>query len=139
MKPIIHYTQPTYHHALTRRAFSPAFRFPVLDDLVERFFENNWASPSFNGDLYEENEAYHLRVDLPGLPKEGIKLSVERGQLTIVAERANGEGANSSIRQSITLPEDIDVDTITARSENGVLTVRLPKQEAHRPRNISVE
>jgi HSP20 family protein len=140
MKPImIHHRQPTYGDALARRVFSPAFRFPVLDDLVERFFENSWASPSFHGDLYADDEAYHLRVDLPGLPKEAIKLSVERGQLTISADHAGEHESRTTVRQTISLPEDVDADAISARSENGVLTVRLPKQEAHRPRSIAVE
>lgn len=139
MKPIIHYRQSNQGNALTRRVFSPAFRFPVLDDLVERFFENSWASPTFHGDLYEDGDAYHLRVDLPGLPKEAIQLSVERGQLTITGERKGEAEGRTAIRQTITLPEDVDAEAISAKAENGVLTVRLPKQEEHRPRSIAVE
>ncbi len=139
MKPIIHQRQPNYSDALARRVFSPVCRLPVLDDLVERFFENSWASPSFHGDLYEDAEAYHLRIDLPGLPKDAIQLSVERGELTIKAARSDESQSRTAVRQTISLPEDVDADAISARAENGVLTVRLPKQEAHRPRAITVE
>lgn len=75
---------------------------------------------------------------MPGLPKEAIQLSVERGQLTITGERKGEAEGRTAIRQTITLPEDVDAEAISAKAENGVLTVRLPKQEEHRPRVISV-
>jgi HSP20 family protein len=104
--------------------------------------------PSIN--LYETDGGYHLAAELPGLAPEDLDLAITGDTLTLKGERRRADGAaDESFRRqervfgrwsrTVTLPVGIDGSKVTARFQNGVLTVDLPKSEAVRPRSISVE
>ncbi len=86
-------------------------------------------------DLRHANDAYTLEVDMPGVPKDGVEIVFDDGQLTLVGHRPQG---NTGYRRAFDLDEAIDADCIEASMEQGVLTLRLPKTEAAKPRRISV-
>jgi HSP20 family protein len=100
-------------------------------------------------DLVETGEHFVLRADLPGLSEDDVDLSLEENVLTLSGERkveheAKGEGffrverATGAFSRSLTLPEGVDGDAITARFEKGVLEVRIPKPEQRRPRKLEI-
>jgi HSP20 family protein len=100
-------------------------------------------------DLTETATELVLVVDLPGVDPSAIDLSLTdnvltlRGEKTVVAEGGDGncrvrERAIGSFHRQITLTESVDFDKVAAEAKNGVLTVRLPKQEAARPRTIPI-
>ena len=127
---------------------------------VNRFFKNfvvfphgfgedaglTAAGPSF--DVFEANDEYVLKADLPGFEKDSINLSYENRTLTLTGERKfeESEGVryhrvesfSGKFTRSVNLPIDVDVNRIWAELSNGVLTVRLPKAEAAKPKQISV-
>ena len=101
-------------------------------------------------DIYETSaKDVIVKVDLPGMKREDIKVTFENDVLTIDGERksesADGsdrfqriERAHGSFRRSFTLPETIDGSRVQAGYADGVLTVTLPRREETRPRQIQV-
>jgi HSP20 family protein len=90
-----------------------------------------------------------LRADLPGVPKDNLKLHVEGDPLTIEGEVSftmpEGMEANYAevnvprFRRSFTLSKKLDTFKVTAEIKQGVLTLRIPKAEHAQPRRIEVK
>ena len=75
------------------------------------------------------------------MKKDGLKVEVREGVLTVSAERQDKDGDSQSasiLSRSMTLPDGVQDESISAKQENGMLTVTLPKQEKRKPRLISV-
>lgn len=90
-------------------------------------------------DLYEDDHHYHVRIEIPGAKKEEIGLRVEDGALHISYQRAGEEDrAGISLTRSFRLPGPVSVDAISAKLENGILQVTLPRHEEAKPRVIPV-
>lgn len=105
---------------------------------------NGW-SPAL--DLYQTNDNFVAHVELPGMRKEDIEISLHDGILTIAGERKLGVGAENvqrseryigKFRRSITLPTRVDVNNVSASYRDGILTVTLPKAEEAKPKQIKV-
>ena len=82
--------------------------------------------------------AYHIDVDLPGVKKEDIKVDLNKGVLTISGERKTKEEVKQEdyykietyfgkFSRSFTLPDNVDIENIEAKSDNGVLEIVIPK------------
>ncbi len=93
-------------------------------------------TPSVN--TREGKEAYHVDIDLPGINKEDVDISVDKNVLTISGKRETKEEVKEedyyrieshygSFSRSFTLPEKVDVENIRAASDNGVLEIIIPK------------
>ena len=92
-------------------------------------------------DITEDTTTFSVHMDLPGVPKEQVTVSVdERRVLTVRGELAQDEvkegttvhrreRRTGSFERSFTLPENVDADAITAQFEHGVLHLTLPKKE----------
>ena len=95
-------------------------------------------------------QEYTIKVELPGVNKEDVRVSVEGGVLSISGERkAEKEETNKkyhriertygSFARSFTLPEGTASDKVSAEFKDGVLRVHLPKDEAAKPKSIDVK
>ena len=100
-------------------------------------------------DLYQNNDNVVAIVELPGMRKEDIEISLHDGTLTIAGERksetqGNGENANRTerfsgkFRRTVTLPTRVDSNKVNATYKDGILTVTLPKAEEAKPKQIQV-
>ena len=99
-------------------------------------------------DLYESGDQFVAVVELPGMRKEDIDISLHDGTLTISGERkresANSETAQrteryvGTFRRSITLPTRVDTGKVNATYQDGILKVTLPKAEEAKPKQIQV-
>ena len=99
-------------------------------------------------DVYESTDQITLTLDVPGTRSEDVDIRLEEGVLTIAAavRRPDRPGQRALYREygvgdysrSFQIGGPIDRDRIEATLVNGVLTVRLPKSEAARPRKIAV-
>lgn len=89
----------------------------------------------------EDGQRYVLRADLPGVTPQDIELTTEAGVLTLKAERRPSVAGSSAItlQRRFTLPEDADLDAISARTSHGVLEITIGKLAKLQPRRISVE
>src|SRR5881392_1031160 len=126
-----------------------------LDSLFELPFLANFSNQTqlFSGwtpalDLYQSNDNVVAVVELPGMRKEDIEISLHDGMLTIAGERKSetpgGERAERSeryigkFRRSITLPTRVDANKVSATYKDGILTVTLPKAEEAKPKQIQI-
>lgn len=136
----------------------PSFeRFSSLRDELDRLFD--FALPTrdsglFSGwtpalDVYDEKDDLVVKVELPGLKKEDIELSLHEGILTISGERKREETKKEGqtfrteryfgrFQRSLSLPANVDATKVTATYQDGVLTVQLPKAEEAKPKQIAV-
>lgn len=100
-------------------------------------------------DLIEADDHFVLRADLPGLREEDVSIEVDDGVLTVSGERRaeheqkekgwfRVERAFGRFSRSVTLPEGVDPDAVSAEFDRGVLTVRVPKPEQRKPRRIEI-
>ena len=100
-------------------------------------------------DLLEGGEDYVLRVDLPGMRQEDVRIELEQGLLSISGERKaeheeRKEGAHrlersyGAFTRTLTLPEGVDPERIRASLKEGVLEVRIAKPEQRQPRRIEI-
>ena len=91
-------------------------------------------------DIIESEQQYQLYVDLPGIDPQSINVTEEEKVLTIRAEKnarevVDGESVTRSERKTgvykrqFTLPDDVDSESISARSENGVLILTLGRKQ----------
>lgn len=97
--------------------------------------------------ILETKDGYVLEAEMPGVNKDGLEISVENGELTIVGRRTTGETPGrelyresraSDYRRTFELDPSIDTAKVTAKIDQGVLTLQLPKAEAVKPRKIAV-
>ncbi len=100
-------------------------------------------------DVWETDEEVVYAFDLPGIPEDKIAVEFENGALTVSAERERGselkqdgfyryERRVGSFARTISLPEGVTEDGITASHANGVLEVRVRKPEEAKPRRIEI-
>jgi HSP20 family protein len=144
---LVRYTQPNRSYApVSAYSRSP---WAGLEGEIDRLFSSAltdfMGSPTpdrFAVDLYEDQENAYVRAELPGFNREDLNVEVVEGYLNIEGSRKtkrDGED-QESIRcsRSISLPDEVQADRVSATYENGVLTVTLPKKEEAKPRKISV-
>lgn len=101
-------------------------------------------------DVSETPEHLVLRLEVPGMSREDIKLSVENNVLTVRGEKrqeAAQENENwyrtersyGAFERSFSLPTHVNPDAVRASLESGVLTIKLPRREEARPREIQID
>lgn len=94
-------------------------------------------------DVYEDEQGYMLALDLPGIRRDALDVSLDDGRLTIRGERTPAEGMNARRAErphgrfvrTFSLPDAVDRHGITADYKDGVLLLRLPRrteQPTHR-------
>lgn len=95
----------------------------------------------FPVDAYQDTNSVYVRAELPGFKREAIHVEVVDGYLTLEATREgdNEKGqSEAKFNRSVSLPDDVQTEGVTATYVDGVLTVTLPKKEEAKPRKISV-
>jgi len=106
-----------------------------------------WVPPV---DVLEDKDAVQISVELPGVKADDVKISLENSVLTIRGEKRQTaeektehvhryERSYGVFERSFTVPSTVDADHIQASYDLGVLTVRLPKVEKAKPRQITVK
>lgn len=139
----------------------PTFgRLAEFREELDRFFNNpltEWAQPSqfLSGwtpalDVYEDKDNFTVKLEVPGMKKEEIEISLHDHTLNISGERKSEEKKGKGERhrterfvgrfqRSVTLPAAVAADKVKAEYKDGVLTVSLPKTEEAKPKQITVQ
>ena len=129
----------SYRNGLEALFRSPLAGFTSLSPYLD--FRAAASTPRLAMDVYENEAAYTTVMELPGVKKEDVKLDLSQRSLTVTAERKlttdSGESTQSYTR-SLTLPADVATDSISAKLEDGILTLTLPKAAEARSRSISI-
>ena len=99
-------------------------------------------------DLDRNDDAFRIKVYVPGSSKSDVDLSVNEGTLTIKAKRSDAptgdwkpirrELRHDGYRLDVRLPDKVDTSNIGAKVEDGILNLTLPIREADKPRTIEV-
>jgi HSP20 family protein len=123
--------------------FDPASRRFFTSGLFDRDF-----SPAL--DVVENNDGFLVSVDLPGVDRKNLEISVADNVLTVKGEKkdthekSNGkyfrkESWEGSFQRTLSLPHGVDADKIEAKMRDGVLRISLPKREEAKPKQIAVD
>ena len=141
--------------------WEPLRELNSLQSEMNRLFNTVFDSPSGGAsgpvlrrwapamDLVETDDHFVLRADLPGMGEDDVKIEIEDTTLTVSGERkaeheSGGEGyyrverAFGTFARTLTLPQGVDPEAVTANFNRGVLEVRVPKPEARKPRRIEI-
>jgi HSP20 family protein len=136
--------------------YDPFSNIPALQQELERFIRNPAFSlgPSGYGayppiNVFEDQEGTVIIAEVPGLDPASLDISGQGRTLTVRGERKREQGQNPSgyhrrerrfgeFSRSIQLSSDFDMAKATAKYEYGVLTIKVPKAEAAKPRQITV-
>jgi HSP20 family protein len=143
---------------LTRRSPNRTLRNlqREVDSLFDRFFDRSGddqgttAVWSPRTDLVEKDDAFHLRLDVPGMSKEDISINLQNGTLTVSGERTSErteegeeyvrvERAFGTFHRTFRLPDAVDEKNIEATYEDGVLTIDVPKTEESTRHQIEIK
>jgi HSP20 family protein len=100
-------------------------------------------------DLVETDEQLVLRADLPGMSRDDVGIEIKDGVLTVSGERKADEEQRSegfyrveravgTFSRSMTLPDGIDAEAVSAEFADGVLEVRIPKPEQRQPHRVAI-
>jgi HSP20 family protein len=113
---------------------------------AEQNRQSEYVAPEVN--IFETKDGYAVEAEMAGVNKEGLEITVEGNELTIVghrnSERVNGqtlfrERRLADFRRSFELDPAIDSGKVTAKIDQGIVTVTLPKSEKVKPRKITVD
>ncbi len=100
-------------------------------------------------DLVETDEAFVLKADLPGIDESDVHVEVDGDVLTISGERRTEqrekqdgyvrvERAHGTFRRSVSLPDGIDPEQVSAAFDRGVLTISIPKPAQRQPHKVEI-
>ncbi len=119
------------------------FRGNLLDDLFDDSFKSFSSSEMMKADVKELENGFELSMNLPGVKKEDIKAELKNGYITVSAttENSSDEKDNDgnylrrerfygSTSRSFYVGDQVHEEDITAKYENGVLTLKIPKKDA---------
>ena len=128
----------------------PTFgRLASLQDELDQLFESPLQAWAPALDVHEDKDGYSIRVELPGMKREDIEVSLHNGALVISGERKSEtikedtevhrqERFFGKFSRALTLPTAVAGDKVKADYKNGILTVTLPKAEEAKPKQINV-
>src|SRR6476660_2654401 len=95
----------------------------------------------------EIGDGYMLEIEMPGVKKDGLEISVENSELTVIGRRSlpvvegtliHRESRPENFRRAFEIDPSIDADKISAKIDQGLVTLTLPKAEHVKPRKITV-
>lgn len=130
----------------------------LVDDLFKGFFvrpmgyePREAAAPRMRVDVAEQNGAYLVTAEIPGVKKEDIKVSVDGAQVTLEAEvkqerevakderLLHVERSYGKATRSFTLPQELDEEKVEAKYRDGLLELTLPKKAAAARKQITIQ
>ncbi|WP_118831107.1 Hsp20/alpha crystallin family protein [Salinibacter ruber] len=126
-----------------------------VDSIFDRFFGRGgdddtstvWAPRT---DLSETDDAFRIRLDVPGMTKDDIAINLQNNTLTVSGERSSErqkdgeeyvrvERAFGTFHRTFTLPDAVDPDRVEATYDEGVLTINVPRTEKSTRRQIEIQ
>jgi HSP20 family protein len=145
------------------QAFSELSRWErEMERLFENFFARRMAAPATGSlsplfgsnlpalDLYEDNSELVAKVELPGLDKDDIDISISDHTLTVRAEKKQEEEikrenyyrverSRGAMRRTIDLPTDVEADQVKASYKDGVLEIRMPRSQTEQEKQKRIQ
>ena len=133
----------------------------TLQDAMNQLFDQAWhgglSTGPFDGqkwapqiDLYEHPEHYLLYVELPGVDASGVDVSYVGTTLTIRGEKSKPTGAGEADKlvrserrfgtfcRTVDMPDDVDIEKLSAKCQDGVVEITIPKSDVNRPKAVKI-
>ncbi len=129
----------------------------LFDDTFDRFFGTPAAAESAETalrrpslDVAETEAGYNVAIDLPGVAKDDVKITIDGRRVSVSAQTQREESkkdgerviyrerSSSSFARNFTLPEEVDQDASQAKLDNGVLTLSLAKKRAAAVKQLTI-
>ena len=145
---------------MARVRWEPIREISSIQNEVNRLFDSFFDMPPRGAapaprrwipamDLVETDDHFVLRADLPGVSDEDVRIELDDNVLTVSGERKSSveteregyhriERSHGAFSRSLTLPEGVDADAVSASFDRGVLEVKVPKPAERKPRRISI-
>ena len=137
-------------------------RYSPFTDLMDEMFKNFMGTRpmrfleedtgmQMRTDVSEDDKAYTLKAEIPGVKKEDVHVSIDGNRISISAEvkkeTEEKEGAKTirseryygKIYRSVALDDDVDMDAAEAKYADGVLTLSLPKKAGHANKQLTIQ
>ena len=122
----------------------------AFDNIIDQFFNDLSYDPRFSlmntknvSNYYNENEKeYYLTMDVPGMSKNDIEVTFGSNRLKISGQRKSDKYDSyeyGKIERTFSVPSNVEADKISAKIDNGVLKILLPKAKSSLGRRISVK
>ena len=99
--------------------------------------KNTFNKPVIDYDVKSDEKGHTLQIAIPGVKKEQVSVTAKEGNLMIKVDVEESLWTKKTDRK-FSLPEDADLDAITADVADGVLTVVIPRLEAEKPKEVKV-
>ncbi|RKX91019.1 MAG: Hsp20/alpha crystallin family protein [Spirochaetes bacterium] len=146
---LIEWKKPGFNSALSE--------LDLLQNELSRFFDSDFMDSRYFGrssvpavDFAEDDDNFYLFMDIPGVDKKDIDLTISRNVLIIKGEKKNLKNVDQekvyhneiwygTFERSITLPDMADDSSVKADLKDGVLVVTIAKKESVKPRQIEVK
>ena len=134
---------PALYNRFNRLFDDPFFRVGQMDDDAGMGMWN----PAV--DLYEKDDHFMIKAELPGVNKDDIKIDLQDQLLTLSGERTydneikeenyyRRERSYGKFQRAFTLPADVDSDKIKAEFKDGLLQIEVPKPEGKKAKQVTV-
>jgi HSP20 family protein len=136
---------------ILNRTRSPWDELEAIDRVFNDIFGQTATSPetSLRADSWVKDDTAHIVVELPGVSKESVDISIEGRSLKVSGERKApelGEGESwhrrerwhGKFEKTYTLPFNVEQDKVKAEFKDGILKMTLPRAEAEKPRKIAI-
>lgn len=122
----------------------------TFDNIIDQFFNDLSYDPRFSlmntnnvSNYYNENEKeYYLTMDVPGMSKDDIEVTFDNNRLKISGQRKSDKYDSyeyGKMERTFSVPNNVETDKISAKIDNGVLKVLLPKAKSSLGRKISIK
>jgi HSP20 family protein len=129
-----------------RSIFDDFFTPSIWDD----FFTTQSSFSNLSADIWEEKDDIFVKMALPGIKKEDIKITINEDNISIRGQSKEKEedekekryyfrSMDTSFEQSFNLPTKVNPDKVDAEFKDGVLKVKLPKADEVKPREIEIK
>jgi HSP20 family protein len=138
--------------------WNPMRELAAMQSMMDRMMNDTWrgfaedvGANALSLDVHEDDKAYHVTTEMPGVKPENINVRMHDGVLFIEgeirAEDNQKDGAKALLQERrygkfsryIRLPQQVDEGKVEANFDNGVLTLTLPKAEQVQPKTIQVK
>ena len=114
-----------------------ALKLNRLDSLATAL--QGYTTPHLAADAYEDKNHYQLRFEVPGLKKGEVKVEAEGNTIRVKAEGGSEKAEhNYNVGHTLVLPDNVNTDDVEAKLENGLLTIKVAKNEENKPKTIEI-
>lgn len=132
---------------LFRNGFNQLFDWPFDGKFFDMADDGTWTP---RVDVTEDSDRFQVRVDLPGMKKEEIQVTIDGNTLTVHGERAQEKETKDSgvyrqerftgkFSRSLVLPAKVDAQKVEATYNDGVLQITVAKSDAAKPKQIPIQ